>query len=422
MLAGVAAGARAASPAHRTGAAVPNPVAIVNVIERRVPSTDNVDDYVGCREATLIAKRRAMNKESRDYIMSYFRPNIDRLEGYKPGKQPSTTDFVKLNTNENPYPPPQPVLDAVQSVLDATRSQAGERLRLYPDPMAHDVRAAAARVYGVEPDMVLVGNGSDDLLTMIMRSFVGPAEKVVYPYPTYVLYETLAGIQDGAPTPVDFHEDYSLSDDIVVPDAKVTFIPNPNSPSGTMVAHERLDALASEIDGVLVIDEAYVDFADFHCLDLVTRHDNVIVLRSFSKAFSLAGVRLGMGFACKDLIDGLIKVKDSYNVNRFSIAAGAAALAHADVMRENAERIKCTRARLTDELGRLGFFVYPSQSNFVLARTDSRDQAQHMQRELEARKILVRYFDQPRLDDCLRITVGMDEEIDALLSQLRELI
>ena len=354
--------------------------------------------------------------------MSHFRPNIDRLEGYRPGKQPSTTDFIKLNTNENPYPPPQPVLDAIQSVLDAISSQAGARLRLYPDPMAHEVREAAARAYGVDADMVLVGNGSDDLLTMVMRSFVGPGEKVVYPYPTYVLYETLTGIQDGAPTPVDFQEDYSLSDDIVVPGAKVTFIPNPNSPSGTMVSHERLGALASEVDGVLVIDEAYADFADFNCLDLIDRHDNVIVLRSFSKAFSLAGVRLGMGFACSGLIDGLIKVKDSYNVNRFSIAAGAAALAEIDVMRENAERIKCTRARLTDELGRLGFFVYPSQSNFVLARTESRDRAQEIQRELEARKILIRYFDQPRLDDCLRITIGTDEEIDELLRQLREII
>jgi len=354
--------------------------------------------------------------------MSYFRPNIDRLEGYKPGKQPNTTDVIKLNTNENPYPPPKPVLDAIQAVLDGIRSHDGARLRLYPDPMAHDVREAAARAYGVDPNMVLVGNGSDDLLTMIMRSFVGPGEQVVYPYPTYVLYETLAGIQDGTPTPVGFHEDYSLSDDILVPGAKVTFIPNPNSPSGTMVPHERLDALAGEVDGVLVIDEAYADFADFNCLDLITEHDNVIVLRSFSKAFSLAGVRLGMGFACTDLIDGLIKVKDSYNVNRFSIAAGAAALAHIDVMRENAERIKCTRARLTDELCRFGFFVYPSQSNFVLARTESRDQAQRIQRELEARDILIRYFDQPRLDDCLRVSIGTDEEIDEFLKQLRELI
>ena len=354
--------------------------------------------------------------------MSYFRPNIDRLEGYKPGKQPSTTDVTKLNTNENPYPPPPAVLDAIESVLDAIRSAPGERLRLYPDPMAHDVRDAAARAYGVDADMVLVGNGSDDLLTMIMRSFVGPGEKVVYPYPTYVLYETLTGIQDGTPTPVDFREDYSLSDDTAVPGAKVTFIPNPNSPSGTMISHDRLDALATEVSGVLVIDEAYADFADFNCLDLISRHDNVVVLRSFSKAFSLAGVRLGMGFACKKLIDGLIKVKDSYNVNRFSIAAGAAALANINVMRENAERIKRTRARLTDELTQLGFFVYPSQSNFVLARTASRDQAQHIQRELEARNILIRYFDQPRLDDCLRISVGTDEEIHELLRHLRELI
>ena len=346
--------------------------------------------------------------------MSYFRSNIDRIEGYKPGKQPATSDFIKLNTNENPYPPPPAVVDAIRTAAD-------DSLRRYPKPMSDDLRAAAARVYGLPVDMILVGNGSDDLLTMILRSFVGPGDPVVFPYPTYVLYETLAQIQDGEPTPIDFRDDYSLPPHIAVPGAKVTFVANPNSPSGTMTPRSRLDALAGEIDGVLVIDEAYVDFADFHCLDLAKRHDNVIVLRSFSKSFSLAGVRLGLGFASPELVAGLTKVKDSYNVNRISIAAGVAALDHVDCMHSNVERIRRTRGRLVRELEALGFCVYPSQSNFVLARCRSASEAQRLQSELEARNILVRYFNQRRLDDCLRISIGTDEEIDTLLRHLHEL-
>ena len=347
--------------------------------------------------------------------MSYFRPNIDRLAGYQPGKQPTTRDFIKLNTNENPYPPPPEVIEAV-------REAVGHTLRLYPNPMAEDVRQAAARAYDIPSDMVLVGNGSDDLLTMILRSFVGPNDLVAYPYPTYVLYETLTGIQDGLPTPIDFNEDYSLADGMAVPGAKVTFVANPNSPSGTVVSAQTLSALAKDTEGVLVIDEAYVDFADQHCLHLAKQHGNVIVLRSFSKSFSLAGIRLGLAFASPELVNGLTKVKDSYNVNRLSAAAGVAALEHQTAMLENAERIKRTRARLASELQALGFYVYPSQSNFVLARWTSALEAARFQRELEARRILVRYFAQRRLDDCLRISIGTDDEIDALLGRLRELI
>lgn len=347
--------------------------------------------------------------------MSYFRPNIDRLTGYQPGKQPTTNDFIKLNTNENPYPPPPAVMEALRTAVD-------ERLRLYPSPMAEDLRRAAARAYGFPPEMVLVANGSDDVLTMILRSFVGPNDRVVYPYPSYVLYETLTGIQDGVLTPVDFNEDYSLPDGVVVPDAKVTFVANPNSPSGTVVSAQRLSALAQNIDGVLVVDEAYVDFAEDNCLHLARGHENVIVLRSFSKSFSLAGIRLGLAFASPELINGLIKVKDSYNVNRLSVAAGVAALENIAAMHENAARIKRTRERLSTELRRLGFYVYPSQSNFVLARWRNAPEAKQLQSELEARRILVRYFDQRRLDDCLRISIGTEREVGELLRHLRQLV
>ncbi len=347
--------------------------------------------------------------------MPYFRPNIERLEGYQPGKQPAAADFIKLNTNENPYPP-------APAVQEAIRREIGEALRRYPNPMADPLREAAATAYGVPVESILAGNGSDDLLTMILRSFVDPGDRVAFPYPTYTLYETLTRIQDGEPAAIDFNPDYSLPSGLAAARAKVTFVSNPNSPSGTMAPKEELDALAKELEGILVIDEAYADFAEFHCLDLALKHPNVIVLRSFSKSFSLAGMRLGLAFAAPQLIEGLTKVKDSYNVNRLSIAAGAAALAHIDEMRRNASRIKATRARLTEELTKLGFYVFPSQANFVLARAGDAAQARRLQQQLEARRILVRYFDLPRVDDCLRITVGTDAEIDALLAALRELL
>ncbi|MBM4084008.1 MAG: aminotransferase class I/II-fold pyridoxal phosphate-dependent enzyme, partial [Planctomycetes bacterium] len=210
--------------------------------------------------------------------MNLFRPNIQKMTGYTPGKQPKGGGFVKLNTNENPYPPSPKVIAAIKHA-------ACETLRLYPDPLATAAREKAAAVLGVKPAQVLMGNGSDDLLTMIIRAFVGPGDKVAFPYPTYSLYDVLVKIQDGISCPVDFPEDYSLPNNIVVKGAKVTFIANPNAPSGTMIHASELSDLAERVSGALVIDEAYVDFADFNCLHLVNRHPNVILLRTLSKSY-----------------------------------------------------------------------------------------------------------------------------------------
>jgi len=347
--------------------------------------------------------------------MSYFRKNIEQIAGYTPGKQPKGGGYVKLNTNESPFPPSPKVLEAIRSAAD-------DSLRLYPDPMAAAAREKAAEVYGVTPEMVLCGNGSDELLTMIVRVFAGEKDLIVTPYPTYSLYHTLAEIQDAEFLSIDFEEDYSLPADFARDDAKITFIPNPNSPSGTMVPTEVLGDLARKLNGVLVVDEAYVDFADSHSLDLVHDLPNVIVLRTFSKSFSLAGMRIGLAFAQEEIIRGLVKVKDSYNVNRLFIAAAVAGLDDMEHVRENAARIRENRAHLVERLGRVGAEVYPSQANFVLARFAPPVSAKQLFQELEARKILVRYFEQRRLADCLRITVGTREEIDTLMDAMAELI
>ena len=347
-------------------------------------------------------------------MSSYFRPNIERMTGYVPGEQPQKKGFIKLNTNESPYPPSPKVLKAVRAAVNGD-------LRLYPDPMATSLRCKIAAVYGTRPERVLVGNGSDDLLTIIVRAFVGPHGTIACPTPTYSLYPTLAEIENARLRSVPYPADFSLPPNLARGKAAVTFVANPNSPSGTTVTPKELAKLARAVSGVLVIDEAYVDFADNDCLRLVKRHANVIVLRTFSKSFALCGVRLGFAVAREPLITGLAKVKDSYNVNQLAMAAGVAALDDIRSMRANVERIRKTRARLTAALEAFGWFVYPSQSNFVLARVRPPQSAREIYQELLRRKILVRFFDRPGLDDALRISVGSDREINALLRRLREI-
>lgn len=348
-------------------------------------------------------------------MMNYFRKNIESMQGYVPGEQPQRPGYIKLNTNENPYPPSAKVLAAIAKAANAD-------LRKYPDPLASAVRLKAARVYSTRPERILCGNGSDELLTIIVRCFAGEGDKVVYPYPSYSLYKTLAEIQGARGCAVEFPEDYSLPSRLVQRGAKITFVANPNSPSGTFIPKAQLRELARKISGVLVIDEAYVDFAEENCLDLVEEFPNVIVLRTFSKSFSLAGMRIGFAFAQEPIIQGMVKVKDSYNVNRLWIAAALAGLDDLAYVRKNIEKIKKNRQYLTAQLQAMGLFVYPSQANFVMARFDSAQAARLAYERLKAQKILIRYWDKPRIDDCVRITVGTREEIDALLKALKRII
>lgn len=342
--------------------------------------------------------------------LNAVRPTIRRMHGYIPGEQPQDKQYIKLNSNENPYPPSPRVLHALQEAVSAD-------LRLYPDPLANRLREKAAAVYGLTRDHILVGNGSDDLLTMLMRTFVGPRDRVAYPVPTYSLYNVLVTLQEGEVITVPFPPDFSLPSGLAEVDAKLTFVCNPNAPSGTLTPLPQIKALAQRVPGLLVVDEAYIDFAEETALPLLQHYPQVVILRSFSKSFSLAGMRIGLAFGHPDLINEMLKVKDSYNVNRLSIIAATAALEDYAWMRSNVEKIRATRTRLTAELRQLGYFVYDSQTNFVLARQAGVNQ-ESIYQGLKERGILVRYFSTPGLSDCLRITVGTDAEIDVLLQAL----
>jgi histidinol-phosphate aminotransferase len=349
-------------------------------------------------------------------MASYFRPNIDAMTGYVPGEQPPDTGIVKLNTNENPYPPSP-------KVYAALRKSVNRSLRLYPDPSGSALRAAAADVYGVTPENVIAGNGSDELLSMVLRSFVGPGDRVAFPRPTYKQYHTLIDKQDGLRAAVDYPEDFSLPAELASQDAALTFVCNPNAPSGTLVSLAEIEKLARSVRGVLVVDEAYVDFAASEgasSIPLIARLPNLIVLRTFSKAFSLAGMRIGLAFASEEIIGGLMKVKDSYNLNRLSLVAATAALSDMPWMTRNARRIQKSRKKLAAALTRTGYQVYPSHANFILARK-ARSNLRPIYEELKRRKILVRYFDVPGLQDCLRITVGTPVEIQTLIIQINAL-
>jgi histidinol-phosphate aminotransferase len=343
----------------------------------------------------------------------WLRATVRAVPPYTPGEQPTAgRRVVKLNTNENPYPPSAAVLQMLHDAVD-------ERVRLYPDPEALGLRQEASRLYGVPIDHVLVGNGSDELLALLLRALVDPGERVAFPVPTYSLYETLVAVQGGVRVDPPWPADWSLPLALADAGAKLTFLCNPNSPSGTLVPIAEIDALARRVAGVLVVDEAYVDFAPANALGLVGRLPNVVVLRTLSKSYSLAGLRVGLAFGHPELLRGLRTVKDSYNVNRLSQAAATAALADQATARANVERICRTRTRLTAALRAMGYDVPESAANFVLARRRGVDQAP-VARALAARDILVRHFTTHGLADALRISVGTDADVDDLLAALRE--
>ncbi len=346
--------------------------------------------------------------------MSYFRKNIDAMQAYIPGEQPANdVRVIKLNTNENPYPPSP-------AVAELLRTFDPEQLRKYPHPLAQRFRESVAAALDVPADWVLPGNGSDDLITMIARACLGDGGRAAYATPTFEFYRTQADIQAAGPIEVPYPDDFALPIDALIAARTVlTFVSAPNSPSGTAFPVDSLRRLAEGVDGLLVIDEAYADFANGNAMELVGERDNVVVLRTLSKGYSLAGLRLGYAVAQPTVLEGLLKVKDIYNVGVLPCMLGAVAMDDQTHKAANAEKVKASREELSAALTKLGWRVWPSQANFLLARPTDGDAA-GVYRRLRDAGILVRYFaSNPRLADKLRITIGTDTENAALVDALQ---
>jgi len=362
--------------------------------------------------------------------MSLFRSNVEKLHAYVPGEQPQETGWVKLNTNENPYPPSPAVIDAI------TRA-AKDRLNIYPDPLGRSFCRAAAEVLGVEPEWILPANGSDENLTLLVRAFADPRDLIAFPYPSYILYETLAEIQGTRHARLRLNPDWTWNlklNNPLIEQTKLLIVPNPNSPSGNRWDAPTILSLVPPA-GILVLDEAYGDFADTpHRMELLRsdRGERIIVTRTLSKSYSLAGLRFGFAVAHPDLNAGMRKVKDSYNCDALALAGAEAAIRDQAWMLSNREKIVRARGRLERELISLGLNVVPSQANFVWCTDRSRSH-EEIYRQLKARKILVRYMRFPNgiepdsrhpdgLLDGLRVTVGTDEQIDVFLAALGEIL
>lgn len=345
----------------------------------------------------------------------FVRPTVRHMDGYTPGEQPGVGDrVVKLNTNENPFPPSAKVMQAI-------RDLEGEALRRYPNPTADQFRAAAAKLWGVSMDHLIAGNGSDDILTIATRTFIGAGGVLAYPEPTYSLYSVLANIEDAKIVTVPWEKNWQLPIEALADTkANAIYLANPNAPSGTFVAPAKIAELAEAFKGLVLVDEAYADFAEDNCVSLVKDHENVVVSRTLSKAYSLAGLRFGYAVAQPRVIDEMMKVKDSYNTDAVSIAAATAAIEDQDYARSCWEHVKEERQRLSDELAALGWEVIPSQANFLLATVpDGNGKAAYL--GLKQQGILVRFFDKPGLQDKLRITVGTSQENNALLGGIKTL-
>ena len=359
---------------------------------------------------------------------SLIRPLVRSLDAYVPGEQPKIAGLIKLNTNENPYPPSPKVLAAVRRAVDA-------RLRLYPNPTAQRLREKLARLHRTRAAQIFVGTGSDECLALAVRAFVEPAAAtsaadprslVQYFTPSYSLYPVLADAHGARRGAVPLTRDFGLPpvaelrrDRRWQLDAALTLVTTPNAPSGRGYATSDLASLCRAQRGVVVLDEAYVDFADEHAMALAFAHPHVLVARTFSKAYSLCYQRIGYMVGHPALIDALDRIRDSYNVNGLGQVAALETLEHLPYYRRNFRRIIATREALTGELAELGFVVLPSQTNFIFAKPPAFPARDWLNR-LRRRRILVRWFSAPEVRDYLRITIGTPDEARALVRAVKK--
>jgi histidinol-phosphate aminotransferase len=348
----------------------------------------------------------------------FWSPIVHELDPYVPGEQPKVANLIKLNTNENPYGPSP-------KVLEAMKGEVNDLLKLYPDPNSDALKDALANYYSVEHNQVFVGNGSDEVLAHIFQGLLKQDKAILFPDISYSFYPVYCGLYK-----ID-HQDVPLTDSFEIdpadyqqPNGGIIF-PNPNAPTGRLLALDAVKMiLAANPDSVVVVDEAYIDFGGESAISLVKDYENLLVVQTFSKSRSLAGLRVGFAIGHADLIDGLERVKNSFNsypLDRLSIAAGVASIEDEDYFQQSCQRIIDTRNKVTEELNQLGFDVLPSGANFVFTKHPKHD-ASAIAQALREKAIIVRHFKQKRIDQFLRITIGTDEECHALIEALKTIV
>lgn len=347
----------------------------------------------------------------------FLNSKYTELEVYTPGEQPRDMKYIKLNTNESPYPPSPAVL----AVVNADQA---ELLRLYSDPECKNLKNSIAKLYGVNPENIYLSNGSDDILNFAFMAFT-EGGKAAFPEISYGFYKVFAQLYGIECKKIPLREDFSIDPEDYCGLGCFTVIANPNAPTGRTISLEDIEKiLQTNPDNVVVIDEAYVDFGGQSCYPLIKKYKNLLVVQTFSKSRSMAGARLGFAFADEELIADLKRIKFStnpYNVNRLTLAAGEAAISENDYYMENCRRIMETRDRTTAELENLGFTVIPSKANFIFAKSDKIG-GQELYEELKKRGILIRHFSDPKIADYNRITIGTDDEMTVLVNTIKNIL
>lgn len=350
----------------------------------------------------------------KEYV-SFFRPEIEAMSGYVPGEQPKARNIVKLNTNENPYPPSPGVLRTLQEFDYG-------RLRLYPDPLATELRAEIGAAFGMTYENVIAGNGSDDILNIAMRCFCGPGRPMACLDPSYSLYPSLAEIQGAPCIRIPLNDDFSLPENLEkqAEGAFLLMIARPNAPTGNSFPKERIAEICENFQGIVLIDEAYADFARDNCADLLKEYPNLILSRTFSKSRSLAGLRFGYAVAHEKIIEGMMKVKDSYNVSMLTQKLALASLWDRAYFQDCVAKVKLAREMLSLGLWELGFTMTDTETNFVFASPPDGDGEKYF-RSLREHDVLVRYFPGPMTGRYVRITVGTTGEMADLVSLTEKL-
>lgn len=351
-------------------------------------------------------------------MSKFWSPLTASLVPYVPGEQPKDKTYIKLNTNENPYPPSPRVIEAIAGANNAD-------LRLYPDPTCESLVQATANYYGLPAAQVFVGNGSDEILAFAFAAFFDPAKKILFPDITYSFYKVYAKLYGLSTELIPLDEQFNVPVDAFHPDNGGVIIPNPNAPTAQLLSIGQIRTLlAGQPNQVVIIDEAYIDFGGQSAIELIQDFPNLLVVQTLSKSRSLAGLRVGFAFGSEELIEGLNRIKNSFNsytIDRLALAGAVAALEDDAYFRDTAARVIETRERVTKQLLELGFKVTDSKANFVFI-SHTEIAAKVLFQQLREKGVLVRYFDQARIDQYLRVSIGTDEEMDAFVAALQEII